>query len=84
MRWNGINDGTIKTFLISGLLIANIVVAFSHQSAPWEPLNARASRAVCGALAENFAEPRVVLALGKAPRSAREARALPGPAPRTP
>lgn len=45
MRWNGINGGTIKTFLILVLLIANIAIAVSHQRAFSQPLgNAPAAR----------------------------------------
>ncbi len=38
MRWKGLNDGSIKTLLIHGLLVGNIAVA-------WFPGSARVSRA---------------------------------------
>ncbi len=52
----------------------------NEKAARATPGSARASRAVFGALAENFFLPRVAdtRALGEGPRAAREARALPG------
>ncbi|MBA3961850.1 MAG: hypothetical protein H0X40_08115 [Chthoniobacterales bacterium] len=51
----------------------------NEKAARATPGSARASRAVFGALAENFFPPRVAdtRALGEAPSAAREARALP-------
>ncbi|MEO8044154.1 MAG: hypothetical protein ABI674_04555 [Spartobacteria bacterium] len=67
------NRGSIKVLIILVLLFANIVLSFSHRRVdPPPPGSARASRAVFGALAENFPN-----SSGSA-REAREARALPG------
>ncbi len=83
MRLNDLNDGSIKTLLILGLLFANIALASSHRRADAQPPgSARASRAVFGALAENFPGSRATRAFAEAPRAAREARALPGDLPR--
>ena len=85
MRAEDRSSGSIKVLIILILLFANIVLSLSHRPADAQPPgSARASRAVFGALAENFPSSRTVTpeALGEAPSAAREARALPGRPPR--
>lgn len=83
MRLNDRRAGSIKTLLILVLIAANIAVALAHHRAPSEsPGNelparpsAGASRALFGALAENFPGSPATRALGGA-------RALPEQPPR--
>lgn len=80
MRADRLNDGTLKALLILILIVANIALSLL----PSRTLgSARASRAVFGALAENFSSPGSVHpdALAETPRAAREARAIPAPLP---
>ncbi len=87
MRLNDLNDGSIKTLLILALLLANLALNLPGDSASRIfPGSARASRAALGASrAALGAPPSAQGARGRqmfsarAPKTAREARALPDP-----
>ena len=74
MRWNDLNGGSIRTLLILILLVANIAATLPRisGSAGASPAVSRASRDT--PLREEL--------FGEAPKTAREARALPGEPPR--
>lgn len=79
MRWNDLSHGSIKTFLILGLLLANIAVSFSHRRVDAQPPeSARASRAAFG----DSPNARATSGKEKPGKTAGEARALPEQPPR--
>jgi hypothetical protein len=85
MRLNDLNGGSIKTLLILVLLVANLVAALPNKSGRSQsPGSARTPRAALAAspsarTASDVREEERFSA--KAPKTGREARALPGPLP---
>ncbi len=81
MRLSDLSDGSIKTLLILGLILANIAVAFSHRNADAQPPgSARDPRAGDGdPPSRTFSSSplRPQARFGESPKPARESRALP-------
>jgi hypothetical protein len=82
MRWNDLNGGSIKALLILWLLAANFAAGVpNHNGGLQPPGSARASRAAFGASPNarttSGTQEREKFSAG-APKTAREARALPG------